>query len=120
MVDFNRIRNLPKRECQRCGKEFRPVIEDSAVCRDCKYLEEHPEQADMYWTWARSGSDWLATCYWPDKTPDPDTGTVITVHRKDGTASQHSITQVDGVRVDMRAARLRMYCQVGPRLEATP
>ena len=118
MVDFNRIKDLAKKECVRCGQQFRPIIEDSTLCRDCRFLEENPDQANMYWTWAKRGGEWIASCYWPDRTPDPETGTIITVHRKDGTKSEHPITAVDGVRVDAGAARLRMYCEVGKETEA--
>ena len=111
MVDFRYPIKLPKMEdrtCTKCGQDFRGSHE---VCSECHFNETHPEMAPGYWTWRSSATGWKIQAKWREKESWPEPGTVVTVHRKNGTASQETIAEVENNYFD-RAANLVLVCRV--------
>ena len=111
MVDFSRLSKLQSKTCNDCGEEFTTHVPENTTCTECGYYREHPELAPMYWTWTRRGRWWTVAATWPVKEPLPEVGAVITVHRKDGTSSTETISEVDGLLYDM-SGRARLHCWV--------
>ena len=114
MVDFNFLnsRRPEPADCEQCGTTFDQVKDKHTLCTECEYLEEHPEMAPKHWTWTRGpASNWMAVATWPDKEPLPEPGDRITIHRKDGSDSTHTVTEVDGVRYDS-TGRGTLYCRI--------
>ena len=114
MVDFDFLntRTPNPTPCSRCAATFDQISEEQQLCTECQFESDHPELAPQYWTWTRSGSStWTAVATWPDKEPLPEPGDTITVHRRDGSSSEHTITETDGVLYD-RSGRPRLHCRV--------
>ena len=109
--DWNRLNSMVKKDCTQCGNEFRGLPENE-LCIDCEFKRKNPELNDGYWTWKRAGTDrWDIVAYWPDEGPDPNTGQVVTVHRKDGSSSTAQILEVEGHRY-LPNGRRQMQCIV--------
>ena len=105
MVDFN---NLPKFQdftCRDCGQLDRGP-EGATLCHLCRYYSEHPEERPGRFTWTRTSNGWAATAKWPDGQPEPEPGTAITIHRKDGSHSQHTVREIRNVHFDHAAHRV--------------
>ena len=96
--------------CTGCGQQSRGP-EGSAKCSECRFYESHPEMAPAYFTWTKTGSGWAATAKWREKDPEPEPGAVITVHRKDGSTSEHTVAETTGHRYDT-SGNLVLTCQV--------
>ena len=110
MVDFA---NMPKQEekyCQDCGQQFRGFPEQPR-CTQCHYDSMYPEEAPKYWTWKKRGQNWIISATWPDREPLPNVGETVTVHRKDGSSSDETITEVDRITYDM-SGRAKLRCLV--------
>ena len=101
------------RTCQKCGREFHATQKEEWQCSECKYYETHPEMAKGYWTWTQLGDKWGISAYWSQhgEAENELPGTTVTVHRKNGTTSQATITQVRGGSFN-RSAEYRVYCYV--------
>ena len=56
-------------------------------------------------------SGWSTTAKWREHLPFPDPGAVITVHWKDGSSSEHTVSELRSRRYD-RAANLRITLDV--------
>ena len=109
--DWSTLDRMVSKTCSGCGNEFRGLPEHD-TCIDCKFRQENPELNDGYWTWKRAGSGrWDIVAYWPDGEPEPDIGMIVTVHRKDGTASSAEITEIHGKRY-LPNGRAQMQCIV--------
>ena len=110
MFDFEAL-GQSRKPCSQCGEVFRGR-EETTLCLDCQYKQEHPEMQDEYWTWTRiSANRWGIVAYWPDQEPPPEPGELVLIHRKDGTSSNETITEVEGLRYGMDG-RGRLYCRV--------
>ena len=111
-MDFAfRIPSRKKHPCPQCGQEARGEQGDE-LCTQCHFYQSHPEEAPKYWTWTHGPNNtWLATAAWPENEPDPDTGLSITVHRKDGSTSIHTVLALRHRAYD-HSARLRVVCEV--------
>ena len=102
-------RNL--KVCGDCGEEYRGS-EESERCTSCHFLMLNPEYAPRYWTWTRGPRDtWKVTARWPDMDNPPEPGQTITVHRKNGSSSEETISEVGEFRLD-RAAEWQITCKV--------
>ena len=112
MIDFANLPEERTLNCNQCGQEFR-TFTPRGLCTECQYYRDNPDQAPKYWTWTRHGdSDWAAVATWPGKDPLPEVGGAITVHRRDGSSSQKTITEVGELQYDTRGrARLRCWVQ---------
>ena len=96
--------------CAGCEQDFRTT--GDALCTECRFHQDHPEEAPGYWTWSqRAAGRWGVQAKWRERDPLPEPGTVITVHRKDGTTSQHTIGSHPDTRYD-RAANLIITCEL--------
>ncbi len=93
MVNFNAIPKYHNFTCQSCGQNDRGP-EGSTTCSECRLYLDHPESAPGYFTWTKTSSGWAATALWRDKNPDPQPGTTITVHRRDGSSSEHTTREL--------------------------
>ena len=108
--DFSTIPNREYKDCQDCGQRFRG-FENEKLCPECQSLREHPERAPKHWTWTKTGRRWTIAATWPDAEPIPNVGDAVTVHRQDGSSSQETITEVDGLIYDFNG-RARLHCWV--------
>ena len=111
MVDFSKMIPRLEKECTDCGRPFKTSREDETRCTECAYYHSHPESAPGYFTWTKTGSEWAAVAKWRDHEHPPDVGTMITVHRKDGTSSEHAIVENLDNRYSTSGDRL-MTCRV--------
>ncbi len=90
-------RPITGRNAPSAGEIFRGA-EEQTLCQRCDWLKDNPEYQDEYWTWAKGvGNQWKARCYWPESKPLPEPGDVITVHRKDGSTSNATIKEAEGL-----------------------
>lgn len=105
MVDFSKLPKYADFVCDTCGQQDKGP-EGQTTCAQCDFYRTHPEMAPGYFTWTRTAHGWAATATWRDKDPDPAPGTVITVHRKDGTSSQHSVSELLSIRYDTSGNRV--------------
>lgn len=105
MVDFNNLPKYHNLTCQECGQQDRGP-EGSTKCTQCRLYESHPELAPGYFTWTKTANGWAASAKWGDKNPEPEPGTVITVHRKNGSVSQHTVREIRNVHYDIAANRV--------------
>ena len=108
--DFSAIPKQADQTCRVCGEEF---LGYRNICDECSFHEDHPEMAPGYWTWTNSSRGWMITARWREKEEWPESGTSVTVHRKNGTTSQATIEEVESHRYDM-AANLVLTCTVRP------
>lgn len=104
--DFSKLPKPTERTCTRCGADFRGIRD---LCDQCDFYESHPEMAPGYWTWRSSNQGWMVQAAWPENDPEPEPGTVVTVHRKDGTTSQATLGELDHFRYDMAAQKVMIY-----------
>ena len=105
--DFSKIPNMENRTCTGCGQDFRGSGE---LCTECGFYQSHPEEAPGYWTWSRSGTEWKIRAKWLEKESWPEPGTVVTVHRKNGSDSQETILEDGESRYD-RAGNMILTCR---------
>ena len=109
--DWGALDRMVSKTCGQCGNEFQG-LPDRDLCIDCEYRRKNPDQNDGYWTWKRAGENrWDIVAFWPDHEPEPDTGMIVTVHRKDGTASSAEILEIQGHRY-LPNGRRQMQCIV--------
>jgi ribA/ribD-fused uncharacterized protein len=108
--DFSRIIPSERRQCTRCGNEYRCTPQAPDICQECQDLEAHPEKAPRYWTWTKMGRKWMIAAYWPDDEPLPEPGEEVTVHRKNGSQSTETIREVDGITYEHLTGRGRLNC----------
>ena len=112
MVDF--AFRLPSRQthpCPQCGQEARGD-EGNELCTQCDFYLANPKMAPKYWTWTRlSHNQWGVTSFWPEKEDLPQPGDPVTVHRKDGATSSHTIQEVRNSGFTPEA-RFRVTCLV--------
>ena len=93
MVNFN---NLPKSTdftCNTYGQKDRGP-EGQTICAQCRLYEDHPEMRPGYFTWTSTSKGWAATAKWGDNEPEPEPGNTVTVHRKDGSTSVHTVREL--------------------------
>ena len=111
MVDFSK--SIPRFDklCADCGDTFKTSREEETRCTECFYYHKYPEQAPGYFTWTKTGQTWAAVAKWRDHDDPPLLGAAITVHRKDGTSSEHRIIRLIDSRYDVAGNRL-VYCEV--------
>jgi hypothetical protein len=114
-IDFARLTARmtarTRRSCAGCGQTFRGAGGEN-LCGECQYTLDHPESADMYWTWTRAPRGrWGIAAHWPDAEPLPEPGDTATVHRKDGSQSTETITEVHGLHY-LPTGRARLTCTV--------
>ena len=88
------------RTCGDCGQNYRGPP-DSELCTECRYYRENPAEAPGYWTWRRSSQGWQVTAKWRDRDPLPQAGDAVTVHRKDGSSSEHTLAEEPEFHYDM-------------------
>ena len=111
MVDFSKLIPRFDNVCTDCGDTFKTAREEETRCTECFFNHTHPESAPGYFTWTKSGARWAAVAKWRNHEDPPEPGVSITVHRKDGSSSEHNIIEVLDTRYDIAGNRL-MYCQV--------
>ena len=111
MFDFSQTIPRFDKECADCGTSFKSVRADETRCTECFYYHKNPESAPGYFTWTKTDSKWGAVAKWREHEDPPDVGSMITVHRKDGTASEHSVVEILDHRYSM-SGELLMTCQV--------
>ena len=118
MFDFSQ--SIPRfdKVCADCGDSFKTAREDETRCTECFYYHKNPEQAPGYFTWKKVGQKWAAVAKCRDNDDPPVPGTVITVHRKDGSATTHTIVEVIDTRYDTAGNRLT-FCRVAELLPKT-
>ncbi len=109
---LDELKRMVRKDCAECGQVFRGLPEQE-LCTECQYKQDNPEARDMYWIWSRNGrgGSWGIAAYWPDDEPLPDPGAVVTVHRKDGSASTVIIKEVEGLRY-LPTGRAQLRCMV--------
>ena len=96
--------------CEDCGRDF--LASSDTLCTECRSYREHPERAPGYFRWGRiAPKQWGAQARWKENSPLPEPGDVITVHKKDGTSSEHTVTTVHEPAYD-RNLRLIVRCDV--------
>ena len=96
--------------CEKCGTEFKAQPE-TLICTTCDFQERYPEFQPKRWTWTPMGNQWGIIAVWPPKDADPEVGTTVTVHRKDGSTSQATISEVEGLRA-FGTGQFKMFCRV--------
>ena len=111
MFDFSQTIPRFEKECADCGGSFKTAREDETRCTECFYHHQHPELAPGYFTWTKTGSKWATVARWRDHEDPPNVGAMITVHRKDGTASEHTVVEILDTRYNTSGERL-VRCRV--------
>ena len=112
MVNFNNLGTLRHLNCADCGQEFTTHLKDETVCTQCHFYRTNPDMAPKYWTWTRFGNNqWGVTAFWPENEDLPKPGDPITVHRKDGSTSSHTIQEIRNSAFTPEA-RFRATCLV--------
>ena len=96
MADFEKMPMRSRKSCQKCGETFRG-FQDEVICLQCKFYQEHPEEAPGYWKWIGPEQGRRARSTWTENRPLPQPGDTITVHRKDGKASLETVDEVEGL-----------------------
>ena len=100
-----------RKECGECGQTFRGR-EEEQICIECEHKRDYPEARDMYWTWQRGARGrWDIAAYWPDGEPFPEPGDQVAVHRKAGSTSTATISEVEGLTFAI-SGRGRLRCTV--------
>lgn len=108
MVDFSTFTIPPRKvriTCSRCGETGR-APDGESVCETCLFHADHPELAPGYFTWTQTSAGWAAQAKWREGDPDPEPGACITVHRRDGTSSGHTVTALRHHYYDRAANRV--------------
>ena len=88
--------------CRHCGQTDRGP-EGSTICSECQYYQDHPDQAPEYFTWTGTSEGWAAQANWRERTPHPEPGDLITVHRRDGSTSEHTVVSLRNTHYDRTA-----------------
>ena len=110
MIDFNNLPKAEYKDCPDCRQRFRGFQEEDR-CVECQFYVDHPEMAPKYWTWTKRGQTWTVVATWPDREPSPEVGDTITVHRKNGTTSVETISEIDGL-IYRPDGKGRLHCWV--------
>ena len=110
MYTFN-IPEGPRADvCEVCGRDF--LATSDTLCTEFRSRLEHPAWAPGYFRWGKTApNQWGAQARWKEGSPLPEPGDVITVHKKDGTSSEHTVTTVHETTYD-RNLRLIVRCDV--------
>ena len=108
--DFSRLIPMETHTCAQCGNEYRCTLQAGELCLECEDLKLHPEKAPMYWTWTKMGGKWMIAAYWPHEEPLPTPGARVTVHRKNGSESIETISEVDGIIYENLTGRGKLLC----------
>ena len=111
MFDFSKTIPRFENQCAECGASFKTAREHETRCYECSYYHDHPERAPGYFTWTKTNSQWVATARWRDQADPPEIGAVVTVHRKDGSSSEHAVIEVLDRRYNTSGEHL-IRCQV--------
>ena len=103
---------IPRMEdgtCTQCSQEFRGAGE---FCNECRFYQDHPQEAPGYWTWTRDANEeWKIRAKWRKEEAWPEPDTIVIVHRKDGNESQETIVEVERFHYD-QAINIVLTCRV--------
>ena len=111
MFDYSKTIPRFEKQCADCGASFKTAREHETRCSECCCYHDHPECAPGYFTWTKTNAQWVAVARWRDRADPPVNGAVITVHRQDGSSSEHTIIEILDQRYDPSGNRL-LRCRV--------